>query len=125
MVLQNERGEVDFHGINIQYLTYYQGDMPVLGLRIGSLAYITDIRQYPETIFEDLKGIETLIVSGLRYSPSHVHFSLDEALAFAEKVGVKKVYFNHIDHELDHEKTNKSLPNWANLSYDGQEIEFD
>ncbi|MCH9632601.1 MAG: Ribonuclease BN [Chlamydiae bacterium] len=125
MTLPNERGEVDFHGTHFQYLTYYQGDMPVLGLRMGSLAYITDIRQYPETIFEDLKGVETLIVSGLRHSPSHVHFSLDEALAFAEQVGAKKVYFNHIDHELDHEKTNKSLPEWANLSYDGQEIEFD
>ncbi len=125
MILPNERGDTDFHGINFKYMTYYQGDMPVLGLRMGNLAYITDIRQYPESIFEDLDGIETLVVSGLRHSSSPVHFSLDEALAFTEKTRAKKVYFNHIDHELDHEITNKSLPDWAKLSYDGQEIEFD
>lgn len=125
LVLPQDRGEIDFHGLHIQYLTYQQGEMPVLGLRMGNLAYITDIRTYPETIFEDLKGIDTLIVSALRQTPSPIHFNLEESLAFAEKTGCKKVYFNHIDHELDHEKTNRSLPSWAKLSYDGQVIEFE
>lgn len=123
--LPNPRGEVDFHGLHFKYMTYFQGDMPVLGLRVGSLAYITDIRQYPETIFEDLQGIETLVVSGLRHTSSPVHFSLDEAIAFAKETKAKKVYFNHIGHELDHETTNASLPDWAKLSYDGQVIEFE
>lgn len=125
LVLPRDRGAIDFHGLHIQYLTYLQGEMPILGLRIGSLAYITDIRTFPETIFEDLKGIDTLIVSALRETPSPIHFSLEESLVFAEKTGCKKAYFNHIDHELDHEKTNKNLPDWARLSFDGQEIEFD
>lgn len=125
LILPHDRGEIDFHGMHVKYMTYFQGDMPVLGLRVDSLAYVTDIRQYPDTIFEDLKGIETLIVSGLRFSSSPVHFSIEESIIFAEKVGAKRVYFNHIDHELDHESTNAKLPAWAKLSYDGQIIEFD
>ncbi len=125
LTLPHERGEIDFHGMHIQYMSYYQGDMPVLGLRIGKLAYLTDIRTYPESIFEDLKGVETLIISGLRHRPSLVHLSVDEALEFGKKVGAKKVYLNHIDHELDHEEENQLLPEWAELSYDGLEIEFD
>lgn len=124
LILPNDRGEVDFHGLHIQYLTYYQGDMPVLGLRIGNLAYISDIRSYEETIFEDLKGVETLIVSGLRHRPSHVHFSVEEAVEFSKRVGAKKTYLNHIDHELDHEKENALLPEGVELSYDGLELEF-
>ena len=40
--------------------------MKVLGLRFGDLAYVTDIKEFPDTIFDDLKGVSTLIVSGLR-----------------------------------------------------------
>lgn len=125
LILPHDRGEIDFHNLHIKYMTYYQGDIPVLGLKIGSLAYITDIRHYPDTIFEDLKGVETLIVSGLRRTSSPVHFNLDEALEFAKQVQCKRVYFNHIDHELDHESVNQSLPEWAKLSFDGQIIEFE
>ena len=124
LVLQNARGDIDFHGLPIRYMTYYQGDMPVLGLRIGNLAYVTDIRLFDQTVFEDLKGVETLIVSGLRHSPSPMHFSLQESIDFSKKVGAKAVYINHIGHELEHEKTNAFLPEHVNLSYDGLELEF-
>lgn len=125
LTLPHDRGSIDFHGMHVQYLTYYQGDMPVLGIRIGNLAYISDIKTYPETIFEDLKGVETLIVSGLRNTSSNVHFTIDEAVEFADNIKPKRVYINHIDHELEHELTNRSLPSWVQLSYDGLQIEFE
>ena len=124
LTLPSLRGIVTFHGLEIQYLTYYQGDMPVLGLRMGRVAYISDIRKYDSTIFEDLKGVETLIVSGLKHTPSPIHFSIQEAIEFANKIGPKKVYLNHINHEVDHETTNAMLPSGVELSYDGLELEF-
>ncbi|MCH9633893.1 MAG: Phosphoribosyl 1,2-cyclic phosphate phosphodiesterase [Chlamydiae bacterium] len=122
--LQSSRGELDFHGINLRYLTYYQGDMPVMGLRIGKIAYISDIKRYDKTVFEDLRGVETLIVSGLRHTNSPMHFCIQEALDFANVIGPKRVFINHIGHELDHEITNSSLPEGVQLSYDGLELEF-
>lgn len=123
-ILPYSRGETHFEGLDIRYMTYFQGDMPVTGLRFGKIAYISDIKHYPETIFEDLKGVETLVVSGLRYTHSPVHFNIEEAIEFAEKIGPKRVYLNHIGHELDHEITNKNLPKGVELSYDGLELEF-
>lgn len=123
-ILPRLRGDLEFHGLNIKYMTYYQGDMPVTGLRIGKLAYITDIKLFDKTIYEDLNGVETLVISGLRYSDSPVHFSIDEAIAFAKIVKPKRVLLNHIGHELDHEITNRNLPAGVELSYDGLEIEF-
>jgi phosphoribosyl 1,2-cyclic phosphate phosphodiesterase len=123
-ILPKERGELTFAGLPLKYFTYSQMDIPVNGFRFGDLAYVSDINMYPDTIFEDLKGLKTLIVSALRYTPSKMHFTVDEAVAFAQKVGAEKTWFTHIAHEIDHVKTNAYLPKGIELAYDGMEIEF-
>ncbi|HTN77081.1 MAG TPA: MBL fold metallo-hydrolase, partial [Pirellulaceae bacterium] len=50
------------------------------------------------------------------------HFSLDEAVAVAERVKPRQTYFTHIAHDLDHERTNAMLPPQMQLGYDGQRI---
>lgn len=122
--LAEERGKVDFAGISLNYFTYLQGDMTVNGFRFGEFAYVSDIRQFPETIFEDLEGVKTLVVSALRHEPSFLHLSIDEAIAFGRKVGASNTYFTHISHDLEHEKTNASLPEGFSLAYDGLKLEF-
>jgi phosphoribosyl 1,2-cyclic phosphate phosphodiesterase len=124
-LLSEARGVMEFRDIPLSYVTYRQGGMLVNGYRFGNFAYITDISDYPESIFDDLSGCETLVVSALRHSPSHVHFTLDEAVAFARRVGAKRTWFNHISHELDHEETNEQLPPDVQLAYDGLTIEFE
>lgn len=123
--LESTNGSMDFLGIPIQYMTYEQGGMLVNGFRFGNLAYISDIKHYPDTIFENLKGLETLVISCLRYEPSILHFNIDEAMAFAQKVGARQTLFTHIAHELDHELTNSKLPSNYQLAYDGLEIDFE
>ncbi len=123
--LESERGLVNFLGIPIHYMTYEQGGMLVNGFRFGNFAYISDIRHYPETIFEDLKGVETLVISCLRHQPSVLHFNVEEAVAFAEKIDAGQAWFTHIAHELDHELTNSKLPANYQLAYDGLEIDFE
>jgi phosphoribosyl 1,2-cyclic phosphate phosphodiesterase len=122
--MDKDRGDVLFQDLPIKYFTYQQGGMQVNGLRIGSLAYVSDIRDYPKTIFDDLAGVETLILSALRFSPSPMHFSIDEALDFAKKVGAEKTWLTHIAHELDHDKTNAYLPDNVRLAYDGLKLDF-
>lgn len=122
-LLERERGEISFLGLNIRYFSYKQGGMLINGFRFGNLAYVSDIREYPETIFEDLKGIETLVISALRFSPTPLHFSVDEAIDFARRTGAKKTWLMHIAHELDHEKTNVYLPADIRLAYDGLVIQ--
>lgn len=122
--LESTRGYTEFLGVPLRYMTYEQGGMLVNGFRFGNFAYISDIRHYPETIFEDLKGTETLVISCLRYQPSILHFNVEEALAFTKKVGASQAWFTHIAHELDHELTNSRLPPNYQLAYDGLEIDF-
>lgn len=121
----DEQGIVEFENLKIGYLTYMQGGMKVNGLRIGNMAYITDIKDFSPTIFESLKGIDILILSALRYTSSALHLSVDEAVDFANKVNAKHTWLTHIAHELDHEKANAYLPENIRLSYDGLELSFD
>lgn len=124
-VLEEERGTIQFLDIPIQYMRYEQASTPVNGYRIGSFAYVSDIRNYPKTIFEDLQGVETLVVSALRHETSLMHFNLEEAIAFSRHVGATQTYFIHMGHELDHAKTNAMLPSGFQLAHDGLELELD
>jgi phosphoribosyl 1,2-cyclic phosphate phosphodiesterase len=123
-VLQLDRGEIEFLGYQLGYVTFEQAGIPVNGFRFGNLGFISDIREYPETIFDDFKGIENLVLSSLRHEYSPLHFSIDEAIAFSRKIGAKQTWLTHIAHEIDHEKTNPQLPKGIQLAHDGLEISF-
>lgn len=121
-LLSDDYGKFELFSTPIHYISYYQNAMKVNGFRIGNFAYVSDICRYDEQIFTSLAGIDTLVVSALRYTPSEVHFTIDEAIAFSRKVKAKRTFITHIAHELEHEKTNAALPKDVQLSYDGLEI---
>jgi phosphoribosyl 1,2-cyclic phosphate phosphodiesterase len=123
--LREVRAGVPFHaaGIEILPLTVMHGKLPILGFRLGSLAYVTDCSSIPVESEAALRGLDTLILSALRRTPHPTHFTLDQAVAAAERLAPRRVFFTHIADELDHETTNRALPDWANLLYDGQVIE--
>lgn len=122
--LVGERGEVDFLGEKICYFSYFQGKMRVTGYRIGDFAYVSDIKDYPQEIFESLAGVGTLVVSALRDGASKLMLSLDEAAAFSKRTGAKRSLITHMNHEVDYESLNRKLPPGVQLAYDGLEIEF-
>lgn len=120
--LDKKEGEVDFLGVPIQYFSYEQIGMEVTGIRIGTFAYVTDIKKYDESIIDSLVGVKTLVISALRFTSSHMHLTVDEAVDFIKKVKCEKAYLTHISHEIDHEKANACLPTSVELAYDGLKI---
>ncbi len=124
VVLEKDFGRIKFEGIDWQYLSYFQAGMKVNGFRLGKLAYVSDIREYNDEVIAALKGVDVLILSALRHGASQMHFGLDEAIAFSEKVGARQTWLTHISHDLDHEETNLKLPHNVRLSYDGLKISF-
>ncbi len=123
-ILSDNFGKTVFEGVPIEYVSYFQGGMKVLGVKIGNLAYISDIKEYNEEIFQLLEGVEILIVSALRLEGSPMHFSIQEALDFSKKVRAQRTYLTHIAHETDHEKIEASLPSDVFLAYDGLSFSF-
>lgn len=122
--LTEDRGESIFCDVPIRYFSYRQSSMKVLGLRFGDLAYVTDIKEYPETIFDDLQGLSTLVISALRFGKSELQFTIDDAIDFATKVGAKTTYLFHMSHEIDYHHIITLLPENIKAAYDGLEIPF-
>lgn len=101
------------------------GKVPILGYRIGKLAYITDMKTINDDQLPYLEGIETLVVNALRWTiPHHSHMLVDEAIAFARKIKAQQTYLMHITHQMGlHEETEKRLPPDVRLAYDGLVID--
>lgn len=118
-VLEKERGSTVFAKMPMQYFTYEQAGMKVLGMRIENLAYVSDIKDYPHTLLEDLAGVDVLVISALRHEPSAVHLSIQEAIDFSKQVKAKRTYITHMDHHVDYVSTSKALPDNIYLCYDG------
>ena len=98
------------------------GQLPVLGFRFGNVAYCTDTNAIPAGSWPLLEGLDVLILDALRHSPHPTHFSLDEAVAVAQRVRPKRTYFTHMSHDLEHAATNAELPEGMELAYDGLKI---
>ena len=100
-------------------------DLPILGYRIGKLAYITDMKTIDEGELDDLQDIDTLIVNALREKPHHSHQTLAEAVDFAKRIGARQTWLIHSSHDIGrHEEVNASLPSDIQMAYDGQVIEI-
>lgn len=123
-ILPHDFGHIVFEGLDVQYLSYFQSHVQVTGFRFGNFGYVSDIRSYSDRVFEELKGVSVLVLSALRHEPTQMHFSIAEAIAFAQKVGAATTYFTHIAHDIDHELVEKTLPKGFHLGYDGLEIDL-
>ncbi len=98
--------------------------LPVLGFRIGNVAYCTDVSAVPETSWPLLEGLDVLILDALRYKPHPAHFSINEALEVVRRVRPRRAWFTHINHDIDHRAANAQLPPNVELAYDGLKFEF-
>lgn len=94
--------------------------LPILGYRIGDFTYITDAKTISEESFAKIKGTKYLVVNALQKEAHISHFTLEEAIDFADKVGAERTYFTHISHNLGkHADVEKELPAHIRLAYDG------
>ncbi len=101
------------------------GNLPILGFRIGRLAYITDMKYMEDEDAQMLQGIETLVINALRFKKEHhSHQLVNDAIEFAHKVGARKTYFIHLTHDIGtHDWANSQLPDGFEFAFDGQVIE--
>lgn len=105
-------------GIKVTPIPVVHGNMRVAGFRIGDAAYITDTNLVPESSIELLKGVKLLVLDALRRTPHPTHMSLPQALEVARAAAVSRVFFTHINHDIEHESINKTMPEFARLGYD-------
>ncbi len=102
------------------------GRLPILGYRIGRMAYLTDVKTIPESEFAKLEGLDLLVINALRLDGKHpTHAGLDEALAYIGRIKPKEAYLVHESHKIGlHADVEKLLPPHVHLAYDNLQVEF-
>jgi phosphoribosyl 1,2-cyclic phosphate phosphodiesterase len=100
------------------------GPFPVLGFRVGAMAYCTDVSKVPDASLKFLENLDVLVLDALRYEPHPTHMSLSEALALIESLRPGHTYLTHLSHSFDHGPTQATLPPRVSLAYDGLQIAF-
>lgn len=121
-ILEEEFCTVSFQDIPFGIVSFKQAGHEVIGLKVGDLAFISDIQEYRPRVIEDIRGVKTLVVSALREEKSFMHFSIQEAIEFSREVGAEKTYLTHLSHEVDYDTVSKKLPPNVFLAYDGLTI---
>ncbi|MBR1549705.1 MAG: MBL fold metallo-hydrolase [Bacteroidales bacterium] len=100
-------------------------DLPILGYRIGKMAYITDANHIEDEELDKLKGVKVLVLNALRKAKHFSHFSLSEALEVIKRVDPKEAYLTHISHEMGlHREVEQELPEGVKLAYDKLSVEI-
>jgi len=110
-------------GTTIQPMRLFHGPLAVLGFRIGTWAYCTDVSEIPDESLVHLEGLDHLVIDALREQPHPSHFSVGQALDVIERVRPARAWLTHISHQLEYEATNRRLPANVELTYDG--LRFD
>lgn len=93
------------------------------GCRLSTLTYITDMKTIAEEELPYACGCDVLVVNALRPQPHHSHQTVDEAIAFARRVGARQTWLIHSSHHIGrHAEVNAQLPADIQLAYDGQVV---
>lgn len=112
-------------GIMVTPLPVIHYKLPIVGFRIGKLAYITDAKTIPDATFELMHNTDTLVINALRRKDHISHMTLDEALAAIGRIKPRVTYLTHfadaIGKQADVEPT---LPEGVHMAYDNLVIEI-
>jgi phosphoribosyl 1,2-cyclic phosphate phosphodiesterase len=77
----------------------------------------------PEEEFEKLKGLDHCVINTVRFGKQISHFSLEEAVAVARKVGARHSWLTHLSHQLPcYTDLSAELPDGILPAYDGLTI---
>lgn len=117
-------GPFEVDGEPIVTVPIFHGARPILGFRLGRFAYLTDCSRIPETSWALLDGLEVVVLDALRARPHPTHFTIDEAVAAARRIGAGRTWFTHMTHDLVHEETNERLPKGMALAHDGLTVKL-
>ncbi|UJW73737.1 MBL fold metallo-hydrolase [Rhizobium sp. SL42] len=104
--------------ISLMPLVQQHGDITSLGLRIGNVAYCCDISDFPIATVDKLAGLEVLFIDALQYRPHPSHLSLEEALAWIERLKPGRAILTHMHIPLDYHTVLAETPAHVEPGYD-------
>ena len=114
-----------FRPLKIKLLEVLHGRLPIIGFRIGPLAYITDASYFPPETITELQGLDTLVINALREKSHPSHQNLKEALGVIQLTRPRKAYLTHMCHDIGlAADIDRKLPDGVRFAYDGLTVDI-
>lgn len=98
------------------------GPSPVLGFRIGPLAYAPDVHDLGEAGLHQFEGIDTFIVDALRYHDHPTHAHADKTLSWGAKLRARSLVLTNLHIDMDYAQLKSELPTIAEPAFDGMQL---
>jgi phosphoribosyl 1,2-cyclic phosphate phosphodiesterase len=117
-------GPFSLFGRQIVPVPLRHGNGSSYGFRLANFAYLTDCSEIPESSYELLAGVTTLVIDGLRFRPHTTHFNIPQAICAARRIGATQTWLTHLNHEVAHRQHSRELPAGVALAYDGLQIQL-
>jgi phosphoribosyl 1,2-cyclic phosphate phosphodiesterase len=95
------------------------GSIHSLGFRIGAFAYCSDVSDFPNEAVHEIEGASHIVIDALQYRSHPSHFSLDEARAWCDRLGVPNAVLTHMHTPLDYRTLCETLPDHIRPAHDG------
>ncbi|MDR1121172.1 MAG: MBL fold metallo-hydrolase [Dysgonamonadaceae bacterium] len=112
-------------GVTVVPIRVIHGEMPILGYRIGNMAYLTDLKYIPDEEYAKMEALDVLIISALREREHISHQTLSQALEKIERINPRCTYLIHMSHHFGlHADMEKRLPKSVHIAYDGLSVEI-
>jgi len=123
-----KKGRFTVGPVTVDSLPVLHGKTETCGYRLEwdgrTLGYVPDCKVMPDSTIGAFKGIDVMILDGLRHRDHPTHLSVESSLNLLARIGAKRSYLTHICHDLDHEETQESLPKTIFLSCDGMTLQL-
>lgn len=104
--------------ISLVPLPVVHGPTHAFGFRIGSIAYIPDVSEIPETTAKLLEGLDVLVIDALRYSEHISHFNVEQALDWVERLEPARAVLTNLHCDIDYATLSAELPRNVSAAYD-------
>lgn len=116
-------GPFQMGALPVQPLRVWHGELAVTAFRMGAFAYVTDASRIPDGTLEQLRGLHTLILDGLRYKPHATHLSIEQAVEVVQRLNPQRTYLTHMTHDVDYQTLLGELPDGIEPAHDGLAID--
>jgi phosphoribosyl 1,2-cyclic phosphate phosphodiesterase len=123
--------EFDIGPLHISPIEVTHGKKPTVGYLFkegaAAAAYVPDCLRMSDEAVARLRGIDVMILDGLRPRPHKTHLTFADSIALLRRIGARTSYTTHMNHDLDHDATEKAIaatdPS-IHLSFDGLVIDI-
>jgi len=110
--------------LDILPIRQIHGDIDSLGFRIGDFVYSSDISAIPDESLPHFANMQLWMVDALRWRPHPSHFSVDDTLAWHERLRPRRTILTHMHGDLDYTALAAYVPGDVEPAYDGMVIPF-